>query len=115
MDECFTVPTTKYYANGRLKFESRHEGERVIVREWWPNGAKMRKCFRDRKTLRFVGMRTEYDQNGKLEIELPYNTDGNPHGVQRGYWPDGRVCYEMHYENGTLLRKVEYARDNVVD
>lgn len=109
--DIFTTPTTRYHKNGRLAFESRHYGDLVIVNEWWPNGKKLRECVRNIKTLAFVGMRREYDGDGNIEIELPYNNEGKADGVQKGFYPDGRLAYEMFYENGKLIRKVEYFTD----
>jgi antitoxin component YwqK of YwqJK toxin-antitoxin module len=112
--DIFRIPTTKYYANGQLKFESRHEDGLIVVKEWYPNGAKLRECFRDPKTLWFVGMRKEYDYNGNIEIEIPYSNDGTGklQGVQRGFYPNGRVAYEMHYEYGNLVKQVQYSEDS---
>lgn len=106
--DIFTIPTTKYYASGRLKFESRHEDGLIVVNEWYPNGEKLRECFRDMKTLKFVGMRKEYNHIGIINREIPYNTNGELDGIERGYYPDGRVKYELHHKNGKIVKQVMY-------
>lgn len=51
----------------------------------------------------FIGnTRKGYYFNGKLRIEEQYNKDGLLHGYQKGYDPDGTLCYENNYINDDL-------------
>lgn len=105
--EIFTTPTKKYYPNGQLAFESRHEGNLIVINEWWSDGSKLRECFRNIKTLSFVGIRKEY-RAGILDLEINYNSEGNPDGIQRGYNADGTIACEMFWENGKMVKEIEY-------
>ena len=108
MTHIFTTQTTKCYPNGQICFKSIHCGSFVVINEWHSNGAKLRECIRRLDNLKFVGLRREYDNDGNLELEIPYSENGILHGVQKGYYPNGSLMYEMFYDNGTHTYTVDY-------
>jgi antitoxin component YwqK of YwqJK toxin-antitoxin module len=48
----------------------------------------------------FIGLQRQYDREGKLSRERRVNERGNSQGVDRHFWPNGRVKTEETVENG---------------
>jgi antitoxin component YwqK of YwqJK toxin-antitoxin module len=106
--EIFKEETILCHPNGQISFKSVHIGGLVDVKEWYSTGRTRSEYTRDLVTLKFVGIRKEYYENGNIQLEIPYNSDGLVHGIQRGYTLEGKLVYEMAYKNGVIVEKRDY-------
>lgn len=74
----------------------------------WAGGAKEKIYFYNSRP---VGVQKNYFENGKLEIEQTYNSDGKLDGTLKKYYDTGDLREESLYKAGVLLAKKEYDTD----
>lgn len=98
----------EYYPNGQTKSRTNviagvRDGARHV---WAENGVLTSVVYF--KNGRKQGQLREYTDTGILIKELNYN-DGQLVGLQRYYFPDGRVKYQRHFQSpNKLTREIQY-------
>lgn len=90
---------TYYYPNENKKTQivvgDQGKGEVKTHTEWYENGQK--KFKHHDNTLR------EWYKNGQLKAEVPYDENGDLHGVAKTWDEDGNLKAEEKYEQGELM------------
>ncbi|MGM0545645.1 MAG: toxin-antitoxin system YwqK family antitoxin [Bacteroidota bacterium] len=89
---------TYYNSDDQKKTEivvaDKGKGEVVRQTEWYKSGQK--KFEHHKNTLR------EWYENGQLRADVPYDENGDLHGIAKTWDEDGNLKEEESYEHGTL-------------
>lgn len=73
--------------------------------------------YRELREYRFGKMmyQLKFRQNGTIQEEVNYNTDGVREGYHRLYFKNGRINVERKYENGKLSgREITYKKNGKI-
>lgn len=93
-------PKKEYYPNGQLKSEIVYKYNAVDgeANHWYDNG-QLAMVYFMRNGRHYADTTTWYD-NGQIRFIDPYNSNGELHGCQVSYYPDGKVQMMAWYDNG---------------
>lgn len=61
---------------------------------------------------KYLGVERFFDREGRLERERSVNERGNSQGVEKSYWPNGKLKSEGTSDNGTTQGLVRYYFDS---
>lgn len=98
---------TAYYSNGKKKYETQYTKDEINGFNIWyhNNGNKSSEgWYVDGVKQQFLGF---YNEKGNLTA-VDYNLNGEPHGPNLTYYPNGKPQFRQQFYNGWLQKVWQY-------
>jgi len=98
---------TAYFSNGKKKYETQYTADEINgYNIWYHNNGNKRSegWFVNGVKQQFVGF---YDEKGNLTA-VDYNLNGEPHGPNIAYFPNGKPQFRQQFYNGWIQKIWQY-------
>ena len=98
---------TSFYSNGKKKYETQYEKDEINGYNIWyhNNGNKSSEgWYAEGVKQQFLGF---YNEKGNL-TSLDYNLNGEPHGPNVSFYPNGKPQFRQQFYNGWLQKVWQY-------